>query len=49
MKATNTKDAPETLAPTPLEGVSVEGGKLMARLRPGSWNAIVLSLDRARA
>ncbi len=49
MKATNTKAAPDTLAPAPLEAASVAAGKLTARLRPGSWNVIVLGVGHAAA
>ena len=43
MKATNTRDAPDTLAPMPLEGATIAEGTLSARLRPGSWNVIVVA------
>lgn len=49
MKVTNTKAAPDTLVPMPLEGVNVAEGKLAARLRPGSWNVIVVSTARPDA
>lgn len=42
MKATNTKDALDTLAPAPLEDVTITDGRVRARLRPGSWNMIAL-------
>lgn len=41
MKAVNTKDAQDTVAPAPIEKVSLEGDRLQARLMPGSWNVIV--------
>jgi alpha-N-arabinofuranosidase len=41
MKAVNTKDAPNTVAPAPIKSVSLDGDKLVARLMPGSWNVIV--------
>jgi len=41
MKAVNTKDAQDTVAPAPIESVSLEADRLTARLMPGSWNVIV--------
>ncbi|MDB5899656.1 MAG: Alpha-N-arabinofuranosidase [Ramlibacter sp.] len=43
MKATNSADAPGTVAPLPLEAVAVLGATLRVRLRPASWNVLVLS------
>jgi alpha-N-arabinofuranosidase len=42
LQATNTKDAVERVKPTPLQGVSVEGVQIRARLKPASWNVIHL-------
>ena len=41
MKATNTRDATDTVAPAPLHAVQIDGERLKARLRPGSWSVIV--------
>jgi alpha-L-arabinofuranosidase len=41
LKATNTKDAPDTVSPAPLDGVEIDGERLRVRLKPGSWNLIV--------
>ena len=41
MKAVNTKDAPDNVSPARNEEVRVDGHRLTARLRPGSWNVIV--------
>ena len=41
MKATNTEDAPDNVAPARNEEVQVDGHRLTARFRPGSWNVIV--------
>jgi alpha-N-arabinofuranosidase len=41
MKATNTKDAQDTIAPRKLDQVAMQNGRLTATLRPGSWNLIV--------
>ena len=42
LEAVNTKDEPERIKPAPLEGVTVEGGRLRATLAPASWNVIRL-------
>ena len=42
LKAINSKDAPEVVKPAPLEGVQASGGKVVARLKPLSWNVIAL-------
>ncbi len=44
LRATNTRDAPDAVSPTPLAGVTVDGSTLRATLRPGSWNVITVSL-----
>ena len=41
MKAVNTRDAPDTVAPRPIAGVAIEGRTVKATLAPGSWNVIV--------
>jgi alpha-N-arabinofuranosidase len=43
LQASNTLDAPDTVAPKAHERAYVEQGTLRARLRPASWNAFVLS------
>ncbi|MBR0830274.1 alpha-N-arabinofuranosidase [Bradyrhizobium manausense] len=43
LKATNTKTTPERVKPAPLQGASVDGGKLRVTLKPASWNVIHLS------
>jgi alpha-N-arabinofuranosidase len=42
LKAANTKEAPERIKPSALEGVSIAGGALRARLPRASWNVIRL-------
>ncbi|MCW5220978.1 arabinosylfuranosidase ArfA [Verminephrobacter aporrectodeae] len=41
MKASNTKAAPDNVAPQPNANVQIDGHRVTARLRPGSWNVIV--------
>jgi len=41
MKAVNTKDDPNNVAPQPIKHVSIDGRTLKAKLAPGSWNVIV--------
>jgi alpha-N-arabinofuranosidase len=41
MKAVNTKDSPNAVAPTYNADVSIDGETLTARLKPGSWNVLV--------
>jgi alpha-N-arabinofuranosidase len=41
LKAVNTSDAPMTVAPATNSQVIVDGEKITARLKPGSWNVIV--------
>jgi alpha-N-arabinofuranosidase len=43
LKAINSKDAPERIAPKPLAAVRVAGEKLSAKLAPASWNVIQLT------
>jgi alpha-N-arabinofuranosidase len=42
LKATNTKDDPDRIKPAKLEDISVEGGRIRATLKPGSWNLVSL-------
>jgi alpha-N-arabinofuranosidase len=39
--ATNTADAPDRVAPQPLNGISIDGEHLRVMLKPASWNVIV--------
>jgi alpha-L-arabinofuranosidase len=41
MKAINTKDSQDTIAPRKMGNVSLRDGRLQAELKPGSWNVIV--------
>ena len=41
MKAVNTKDAPDMVAPSPIETIAIDGDRLRVQLMPGSWNVIV--------
>ncbi|MBK9394648.1 MAG: alpha-N-arabinofuranosidase [Uliginosibacterium sp.] len=41
MKAVNTMEAPNTVAPAQNPNVRIEGDVLVARLKPGSWNVLV--------
>jgi alpha-N-arabinofuranosidase len=41
MKAANTMEAPNTVAPAQNPNVRIEGDVLVARLKPGSWNVLV--------
>ncbi len=41
LKATNTKDSPDTVAPTRNSDIRLDGEHLHARLKPASWNVIV--------
>ncbi len=41
LKAVNTRDAPDTVAPRATADVTVEGERVRARLKPGSWTCIV--------
>jgi len=43
LKAANTKEAPDTVAPAAAEGAAVEGSTLTAELAPASWNVIRLT------
>lgn len=41
MKAANTRDCPDAVAPAENKAVRIEGETLIARLKPGSWNVLV--------
>jgi len=41
LKAVNTRDTPDAVAPSQLAAVSISGGRLTAKLAPTSWNVIV--------
>jgi alpha-N-arabinofuranosidase len=43
LKAINSKDQPDRIAPKPLATVSASGEKISARLAPASWNVIQLA------
>ena len=45
MKAANSRDKPDTVVPAENTAVRIEGGVLIARLKPGSWNVLVSTLD----
>jgi alpha-N-arabinofuranosidase len=45
LKATNTKDDPERVAPVALSGASIHDGVLTAELPPGSWTMLRLATD----
>ena len=45
LQATNTRDATERVKPAPLQGVTVDGGRLRATLKPASWNVIHVSAN----
>ena len=47
INATNTVDAPDRVAPQPLEGVLVDSEQLRVTLKPASWNVIVTKAARA--
>ena len=46
LKAMNTREAPDTVAPRPLEDVVIDGEDVTMVLKPASWNVVV---TRARA
>jgi alpha-N-arabinofuranosidase len=43
LKAINTKDQPLNVKPTPLAGVTVDGGKIQMKLKPASWTVVRLA------
>jgi len=42
LKATNTKDQPHRVSPTPLQGITLRPDRVQATLAPASWNMIRL-------
>ncbi|GGP26870.1 arabinosylfuranosidase ArfA [Silvimonas amylolytica] len=42
MKATNTREAPDTVKPAANTHVRLDGDTVLATLKPGSWNVIVI-------
>ncbi len=43
LKAINTKNTPDRIAPRPLSSVGVKGELLTAQLAPASWNVVQLA------
>jgi alpha-N-arabinofuranosidase len=43
LKATNTKEQPDNVAPTALKGVTMSANRIEATLAPASWNMIRVS------
>lgn len=43
VKAVNTREAPDEVSPATNDSVQIDGHRLTARLKPGSWNVIVTS------
>jgi len=46
LKAVNTREAPHTVVPVVNKEVRVDGGELVARLKPGSWNVLVTTAGK---
>jgi alpha-N-arabinofuranosidase len=46
LHAANTRDAPDRVAPRPLDGVLIDGEHLRVTLPPASWNVIVTTAPR---
>jgi alpha-N-arabinofuranosidase len=46
LMAVNTKDAPDTIKPEPLEGVEIWDEQVRAKLAPASWNVIRLEVRK---
>lgn len=42
LSAINSREQPDRIAPKPLEGVSVDGERIRATLKPASWNVVRL-------
>ena len=42
LNASNTRDAPDTVRPAPLDGATIVGDTLRVTLPPASWNVIRL-------
>ncbi|HYZ63314.1 MAG TPA: alpha-N-arabinofuranosidase [Acetobacteraceae bacterium] len=47
LEATNTKADPDWVSPVKLDGVRVEGERVLAEFAPASWNVIRLSVSEA--
>jgi alpha-L-arabinofuranosidase len=45
LQATNTRDAPGRVKPAPLQGVTINGTRMQATLKPASWNVVHLSAN----
>jgi alpha-N-arabinofuranosidase len=45
LQATNTGDAMGRVKPEPLQGVTMNGTRMRATLKPASWNVIHLSAN----
>jgi alpha-N-arabinofuranosidase len=45
LTAVNTKDAPDEIKPSSLEGIEVEGDRIRIQLAPASWNVIRLNVQ----
>ncbi|UWU68091.1 MULTISPECIES: alpha-L-arabinofuranosidase C-terminal domain-containing protein [Bradyrhizobium] len=43
LQATNSKDAPERVKPEPLRAVGIEARRVLATLKPASWNVVHLA------
>ncbi|MDD1520788.1 MULTISPECIES: arabinosylfuranosidase ArfA [Bradyrhizobium] len=46
LQASNTRDATERVKPEPLQGVTIDGARMRATLKPASWNVVHLSPGR---
>ena len=46
MKAVNTRDTPNAVAPTYNSDIRIEGDTLIAKLKPGSWNVLVTRANK---
>ena len=44
LKAVNTKDSPEEVKPSSLDGIEVDGSRIRVRLAPASWSVIRLKV-----
>jgi alpha-N-arabinofuranosidase len=45
LQATNTRDVPGRVKPAPLQGVTINGTRMRATLKPASWNVVHLSAN----
>ena len=48
LQAINSKEEPTKVAPSRLEDVAVDGGKIRVALKPASWNVIRFEVDLTR-